>query len=96
MLEFDIMSGAFDNDQDVLVGEAKHSASSKNIERLMADLKNRASRCPALMGKNIFYSLWIMKGVKKKENVFSARSCVSVRPTHIAGLVSGSDFYSIG
>jgi hypothetical protein len=78
MMEFDIVSSAFDNDQDVLVGEAKHSASIKDIERLMVDLKNKALRCPAFKGKNIVCALWIMKSVKKRENVFSAAEVVGM------------------
>jgi|GEM_PF-2697506 Archaea bacterial proteins of unknown function. len=78
MLEFDIVSGAFDNDENMLVGEAKHSGTAKDIERLLIDLKGKAQRCPAFTGKNISYTLWIMKGVGKGKNVFTADDVVGV------------------
>jgi uncharacterized protein len=71
-MEFDIVSNAFDNDVDVLVGEAKLSCSGKDLARLLADLKTKALRCPALKGKNLSFALWIMKGVVKKNNIFTA------------------------
>lgn len=78
MMEFDIVSGAFDNDEDVLVGEAKRSGTAKDIERLLIDLKNKAQRCPVFTGKNISYALWIMKGVGNGTNVFTADDVVGV------------------
>jgi hypothetical protein len=66
-MEFDIVSGAFDNEADVLVGEATHGASAKELDRLLADLKSKAKRCPALRGKNIYCALWIMKGVRARK-----------------------------
>ena len=71
-MEFDIVSSAFDNDEDVLVGEAKHTCSGKDLARLMTDLKTKALRCPALKAKNISCALWIMKGVAKGNNIFTA------------------------
>ena len=78
MMEFDIVSSAFDNDENVLVGEAKHSGTAKDIERLLIDLKSNAQRCPALKGKNIYCALWIMKGVRARENVFTADEVLEV------------------
>ena len=71
-MEFDIVSSALDNDEDVLVGEAKHSGSAKDCARLMTDLKTKALRCPPLKGKKISCALWIMKGAAKGNNVFTA------------------------
>jgi uncharacterized protein len=71
-MEFDIVSNAFDNDKDVLVGEARPSCSGKDLARLLADLKTKALHCPAFKGKNLSYALWIMQGAVKKNNVFTA------------------------
>ena len=76
LMEFDIVSSAFDNDEDVLVGEAKTSCSAKEIERLLTNLKSKTLRCPVLKGKNISCALWIMKGVGKGKNVFTADEVV--------------------
>jgi response regulator of citrate/malate metabolism len=71
-----IVSGAFDDEAYVLVGEAKHSASGKELDRLLADLKSKAQRCPEFKGKNIYCALWIMKGIKAREKVFTADEVV--------------------
>ena len=78
MMEFDIVSSAFDNEADVLVSEAKHGTSAKELDRLLADLKSKAMRCPVFKGKNIYCALWIMKGVRARENVFTADEVVEV------------------
>jgi AAA+ ATPase superfamily predicted ATPase len=78
MMEFDIVSSAFDIDENVLVGEATHSGTAKDIEQILSDLKSNAQRCPALRGKNIYCALWIMKGVKTRKSVFTADDVVRV------------------
>jgi len=56
---------------DVLVGEPRMAPSAKELDRLLADLKKQKRNVVRrLEEKNIYCALWIMKGVRAKENVF--------------------------
>jgi hypothetical protein len=46
----------------VLVGEAKHRLQTREIDRALADLEERAARCPVLSGKRVKAALWVLEG----------------------------------
>lgn len=76
--EIDIIAEKIDDDDDVLVGEVKHSASPADIPRLFGDLESKAGRCPELKGKKCTFALWVLKGVKPERNVLTAGDVIGV------------------
>jgi AAA+ ATPase superfamily predicted ATPase len=76
-LDLDLVSTSLENDTDALVGEVKLRCSPGETARLIKGLGEKASRCPALKGKNITCALWIMSGVPKGPQVVTADNVIA-------------------
>lgn len=61
-LELDIVAQSAEQPHRVLVGEAKLHATPQEVPLLLAELSDRARRCPALAGKTLAFRLWILEG----------------------------------
>jgi len=71
IVEIDIVAESLENKSDVLVGEAKHTCTVKEVPRLLKELHSKAARCPVLKGKNIHSTLWILKPPKGVPGILS-------------------------
>jgi len=76
-VEIDIVAASLDNTNDILVGEAKHTCSGKDVSRLLYELKDKADRCKVFKGKNIISVLWIMKPPKGFPEIVSGEDVVA-------------------
>lgn len=60
-LEIDIVAEHRDDPRRVLVGEAKLSASDRELRASMADLAAKVARCPELRGRKAQYAMWVLR-----------------------------------
>jgi hypothetical protein len=59
-IEIDVLATAAGDASRVLVGEAKLACTARELPRVVADLKHRASVCPPLMGKRLTFAVWVL------------------------------------
>jgi AAA+ ATPase superfamily predicted ATPase len=80
-LELDIVADAADGSGRVLVGEAKVTCRSTEVAGRLAELERKAAACPALVGKQIEPTLWILRiaGLGRVHRIFSAKELLSSR-----------------
>ncbi len=67
------MAECLDDPNVVLVGEAKLECTAGEIERELAALGRKAARCPALAGREILSTLWLVEAGGKATSI-GARS----------------------
>ena len=66
-LEIDLVAEAADGSPRVLVGEAKLSATARDVPRLLAALRERAARCPVTRGRDVVCALWRLQGPRTRD-----------------------------
>ena len=78
-LEIDILARADDDPNVMLCGEAKVSAGSRDVARILEELAQKAARVPDLAGKRILCAAWVLRprGRVPASGVVSARDVVS-------------------
>jgi hypothetical protein len=60
-IELDLVAACDDDPGRVLVGEVKRACSTRDVPRLLADLRRRAALVPDLKDRRIEVSLWLLK-----------------------------------
>ena len=75
-LEVDIVAESLDR-RRILVGEAKWSTRSPDLEALRSALKQRASRLPFVRGREIVCALWLRNAPPRSRNVFVPKHVLS-------------------
>ena len=63
MLELDVVAESMDRTA-LLVGEAKWTASRVDVGRVVAGLKDRVKRLPAVRGRRVVLALWAKEKVQ--------------------------------
>lgn len=65
-LDIDIVAAASRRPGRVLVGEAKLACRDGEEDRLLAALREKAGRCPALQGKHVTCALWLLRARRRR------------------------------
>lgn len=60
-LELDVIARSTESAKLLLVGEAKLRLTAREIPRELAVLREKASRCPATVGKELTFALWVLR-----------------------------------
>lgn len=78
LVEIDLVAEDVHDSSRVLIGEAKRTASAKEVPRLLSELRRRAALCPALQGRRVEPVLWILEGARAAEHVVTGRQALRV------------------
>jgi AAA+ ATPase superfamily predicted ATPase len=81
-LELDVVAECADDPRLVLVGEAKVSATAREVRRIAAELQRNAARCPELVGRRVQPVVWVLRGRPRvpEVTVLSAEDVVGKPP----------------
>lgn len=60
-MELDVVAESVEDSGVVLVGEVKRSATAREARSLLAALAEKAGRCPALEGRTVLPSVWVLR-----------------------------------
>jgi AAA+ ATPase superfamily predicted ATPase len=60
-MEIDLVAERRDDPRHVLVGEAKLTASAREVRATLAELAEKAARCPELQGRTALCAVWVLR-----------------------------------
>jgi len=81
-LELDVVAECADDPGLVLVGEAKVSATAREVRGIAAELQRNAARCPELVGRRLQPVVWVLRDRPRvpEVTVLSAEDVVGEPP----------------
>lgn len=79
-LELDVVARSRKSANQLLVGEAKLRLTAREVPRALAELRDKAARCPVTAGNQLTFALWVLRpsAGAAMAHVFSAEQVLSV------------------
>jgi hypothetical protein len=73
-LELDVVAACADGTKRVLVGEVKVTATAREIAAIAERLRREVARCPDLVGYDVDFAVWILRGSARVPGVTVLRA----------------------